>query len=99
MILFSTSDTPGAAKAAHWASALSAQERTLTLRIIQPPRVSTVIRRASSLSRLLLRPCRLIANANISAQKEKETDYAVPLNQTKWLGTLGRDWSGDLVPL
>ena len=29
MILFSTSDTPGAAQAAHWASALSPQERTL----------------------------------------------------------------------
>ena len=86
MILFSTSDTPGAAKAAHWASALSAQERTLTLRIIQPPRVSTVIRRESSASRLLLRPCRLIANANISAQKENGTDYAGPSIKLNGLG-------------
>ena len=86
MILFSTSDTPSAAQAAHWASALSAQERTLTLRIIQPPRVSTVIRRASSLSRLLLRPCRLIANANISAQKENGTDYAGPSIKLNGLG-------------
>jgi len=83
MILFSTSDTPGAAKAAHCASALSAQERTLPLRIILPPRVSTVIRRASSASRLLLRSFQLTANANISAQKERETNYAAPLNQTK----------------
>ena len=86
MMLFSTSGTPGAAKAAHWASALSAQERTLTLRITQPPRVSTVIRRASSLSRLLLRPCRLIANANISAQKENEMDYAGPSIKLNDLG-------------
>jgi phosphoenolpyruvate synthase/pyruvate phosphate dikinase len=31
LTLFSTSDTPGAAQAAHWASALSPQERTLPL--------------------------------------------------------------------
>jgi len=85
MILFSTSGTPGAAKAAHWASALSAQERTLTLRIIQPPRVSTVIRRASSLSRLLLRPFHLTANTNVFAQKENWTDYAAPSIKLKHL--------------
>jgi hypothetical protein len=86
MILFSTSDTPGAAQAAHWASAPSAQERTLPLRIILPPRVSTVIRRASSASRLLLRPFHLTANTNVFAQKENGADYAAPSIKLNDLG-------------
>ena len=86
MIWLSTSNTPGTTQPARSTCSLSAQERTLPLIFILPPRASTVTRRASSLSRLLLRPFRLIANANISAQKEKETDYAAPSLKLNDLG-------------
>ncbi len=86
MISFSTSDTLAAAKAVHWASALSAQKRTRLLRITLLPRVSAVTRRASSASRLLLRPFHLTANTNVFAQKENGTDYAAPSIKLNDLG-------------
>ena len=78
MIWLSTSNTPGTTQPARSTCSLSAQESTLPLRIILPPRVSTVIRRASSASRLLLRPFHLTANTNVFAQKENGADYAAP---------------------
>jgi len=45
-----------------------------------------VIRRASSASRLLLRPFHLTANTNVFAQKENGADYAAPSIKLNDLG-------------